>query len=322
MSYSYCSNFKEFIEGLIKQKKSLGYPYKNSGGILCMFDKYCLKQFPEEKNLTRDIVMGWASLKENEHPNGLLSRITPVRQLAKYMNSIGVEAYVIPPKIPKKQIRYEPHIFTSHQLKAFFQSVDSCQKSSFCPGRHLVVSVFFRVLYCCGLRCSESRLLCVSDVDLEAGTLYIRQSKGHKDRLVYLSDDVLNLCRTYDEKIKKIYPQRTAFFPNKTGGFYGRSAVGYWFHLFWDDLPVAKSCPGNYARPYDFRHVFAANRLNHWVEEGKDINAYLPYLSMYMGHCNQVDTDYYLHLVPEFFPVFKKRASSLSENLIPEVSYE
>ena len=72
MSYSYYSNFKEFIEGLIKQKKSLGYPYKNSGGILCMFDKYCMKQFPEEKNLTSDVVMGWASLKENEHPNGLL----------------------------------------------------------------------------------------------------------------------------------------------------------------------------------------------------------------------------------------------------------
>jgi len=49
MSYSYYSNFKEFIEGLIKQKKSIGYPYNSSGKILYMFDKYCMKQFPGRK---------------------------------------------------------------------------------------------------------------------------------------------------------------------------------------------------------------------------------------------------------------------------------
>jgi hypothetical protein len=42
-----------------------------------MFDEYCNKYFPDEKSLNKEIVMGWASLKPDEHPNGLLRRVTP-----------------------------------------------------------------------------------------------------------------------------------------------------------------------------------------------------------------------------------------------------
>lgn len=62
--------------------------------------------------------------------------------------------------------------------------------------------------------------------------------------------------------------------------------------------------------------------LNQWIVEGKDINAYLPYLSMYLGHVNQIDTDYYLHLVPEFYPVFREKAGRISDDILPEVDYE
>lgn len=115
MNYPYYGNFKIYIHGLIKQKHSLGYPYNTSARILRMFDEYCMKHFPKGHTLNHDIAMGWASLKDNEHPNRLLRRSNPVRQLAKYMNSIGIEAYVIPPKVPKKQIRYVPHIFTGRE---------------------------------------------------------------------------------------------------------------------------------------------------------------------------------------------------------------
>jgi hypothetical protein len=63
-------------------------------------------------------------------------------------------------------------------------------------------------------------------------------------------------------------------------------------------------------------------RLNLWVRDGKDLNAYLPYLSMYLGHAHLTETDYYLHFVPEFFPLFKERTRDKCANLIPEVNYE
>jgi integrase len=237
------------------------------------------------------------------------------------MNSIGIEAYVIPSGIPGKLIRYVPHIFTDQELRAFFAEIDQCPVNSCSPARHLIIPVFFRVLYCCGLRSSEARLLKVEDVDLETGKLTIRQSKGNKDRNVMLSEEVLNLCRIYHAKVSRIFPDRIGFFPNQCGEFYNDSRIGCWFHLFWNKIGITNSSSGNPACVHSFRHTFAVKRLNLWVQEGKDLNAYLPYLSMYLGHAHLTETDYYLHFVPEFFPLFKEKTREKCAHLIPEVNY-
>jgi integrase/recombinase XerD len=254
MSYSYHGNLSEYIKGLIESKQLLGYPYLSSAKILKHFDSYCMEHFPSETTITRDMGLRWATLKENEHQNYLSRRISPVRQLAKYMQSIGIEAYIIPSKIPNKQIRYVPHIYTAAELAAFFKSIDSCRISPYSKVRHLVIPVFFRLLYCCGLRSSETRLLHFSDVDHSKGTVYIRKSKGHKDRLVYLSDELVQLCKTYDERVKNLIPDREAFFPNQNGQFYDKSVVDCWFHEFWDSLGIAKNYSGNSPRVHDFRY--------------------------------------------------------------------
>ena len=43
--------------------------------------------------------MHWAEKRQSENVNGLMRRITPIRQLAKYMNRLGIDAYIIPPGI-------------------------------------------------------------------------------------------------------------------------------------------------------------------------------------------------------------------------------
>ena len=322
MKYSYAGNFKLYIEGLFEQKNSIGYPYDSSALILKMFDVFCMQNYPNEKILTKEITMHWAEKREYEHANGLIRRISPVRQLAKYMNSIGIDAYLIPTGIPGKEIRYVPHIFTDQELRAFFSEIDQCAISPYSPVRHLSIPVFFRLLYCCGLRSSEVRLLTVEDIDLKIGKLTIRQSKGNKDRTVMLSDDMLALCRIYHAKVSLVLPDRTAFFPNPHGQFYNNNLIDYWFHLFWEKTGLAQVTSGNPPCVHSFRHTFAVKRLNLWVQEGKDLQAYLPYLSMYLGHAHLTETDYYLHFVPEFFPLFKQITREKCAPLIPEVSHE
>jgi integrase/recombinase XerD len=315
-------NFKTDIEGLIEQKKSIGFPYAESARILKIFDGFCVTHYPNETTLTKRMAMHWAERKEGEHVNALLRRITPIRQLAKYLNRIGREAYLIPAGIPGRSIRYVPHIFTDPELRAFFAAIDQCPINSRSPARYLIIPVFFRVLYCCGLRSSEARLLAVDDVDLSNGRLTIRQSKGNKDRNVMLSEDVLALCQSYHTKISRILPDRVVFFPNRSGQSYNNHLIDLWFHLFWEKTGLTQIGSGNPPRVHDFRHTFAVKRLNLWVQEGKDLQAYLPYLSMYLGHAHLTETDYYLHFVPEFFPLFKEKTLEKCGHLIPEVSYE
>jgi integrase/recombinase XerD len=315
-------NFKLYIEGLVEEKKSIGYPYDHSARILKVFSIFCLDHYPDETTLTQKMAMHWAEKRQDEHVNGLLRRITPIRQLAKYMNRIGIEAYIIPAGIPEKQIRYVPHIYTDPELRAFFAEIDRCAASPYSSARHLTIPVFFRLLYCCGLRSSEARLLNVEDVDLENGQVTIRHSKGNKDRNVMMSEDVLNLCRIFDAKVSRLFPARLAFFPNQSGQHYHDSRIDSWFHLFWNNTGLTHLSSGNPPRVHDFRHTFAVKRLNLWVQDGKDLNAYLPYLSMYLGHVHLTATDYYLHFVPEFFPMFKEKTLEKCAPLIPEVSDE
>lgn len=56
-----------------------------------------------------------------------------------------------------------------------------------------------------------------------------------------------------------------------------------------------------------------------WIEQGKDLDAYIPYLSTYMGHERFQDTYYYVHMLPQRLA---KMAYMEVGGIIPEVGYE
>ena len=319
MEHVFSSGIADSIDAFVKQKQAIGYPYQSSSRILYHFDTMIAQEFPDANCITKSICDRWLAYKPGEHPNGLLRRVTPVRQLAKYMNGIGIPSYILPGHIPDRQIKYEAHIFTEQELSAFFGSIDACPDSVYSPLRHYVIPVIFRLLFCCGLRSSEARTLDCDDVDLKSGRIMIRESKGWKARVVYVSDDLLSLLIEYDSIMQDKVPSRKPFFPNQYGTYYSKSTLDVWFHEFWDPLPEASQYVGNSPRVHDFRHSFCVYRLNQWVREGKDINGLYPYLSEYLGHSNFADTDYYLSLVPSFYPEMQSRMASVNIDILPEV---
>ena len=248
--------------------------------------------------------------------------MTPVRQFGKYLAGTGKPAYIIPGGIPHKQIRYEAHIFTETELKAFFASIDQCRNSPFSPYRRYVIPVFFRLLFTCGLRSSEARLLNAKDVDLTTGKILIRKTKGWEARIIYVGADMLDLLCRYNRIISQVIPEREVFFPNQKGSYYSKSTPDDWFHEFWDILPEASVAKGNKPRVHDLRHTYCVYRLNQWVREEADLNALYPYLSEFVGHSNFADTDYYLTLAEPFYPEFETRMRKVNAAILPEVPHE
>ena len=99
-----------------------------------------------------------------------------------------------------KRTAFIPYLFTDKELSALFHNIDSYTGATrgkrYLP--EVVLPVYTRLLYCCGLRPQEPPAILADDVDLETGDVYIRKSKRHKDRHIIMSEDMLRLCRRYD----------------------------------------------------------------------------------------------------------------------------
>lgn len=116
-----------------------------------------------------------------------------------------------------------------------------------------------------------------------------------------------------------IMPERTAFFPESNGNIYTKKWAEKTFRVQWAKTNIVQTS-GNIPRIYDFRHTFATHRLYQWMKEGKDLTAFLPYLSSYLGHAQLSDTAYYIHLVPGIFNEMTEFDISKREDLLPEVT--
>jgi hypothetical protein len=96
IEHTFKSLLGDCINGFISQKRAFGYPYQSSARILFHFDALAAKQFPNEYTMTKEMCDAWLQLKPGEHPNGLLRRITPVRQLGKSGPRLKGVAWVRP----------------------------------------------------------------------------------------------------------------------------------------------------------------------------------------------------------------------------------
>ena len=141
------SRFGEQIRAFVGYKNSLGFPYDESIRILGRFDDFCVERFPEKDCLDRELALAWLEKRDTENTAGHRNRIMVIREFAKYLRAVGTEAYMIPISMTSKGPRYVPHIFNEAEIKAFFHGADSFRPHEKAPARHLVIPVFYRLLY-------------------------------------------------------------------------------------------------------------------------------------------------------------------------------
>lgn len=250
MLYDFKSGFAERLDKFIEQKKALGRSYQVFDRFLVRFDDMCAACYPDATELTREIAMCWAIRNPTEGNTTFRNRISPVREFARYLVRNGEPAYVIPTDLARKSPRYTPFIYSKEEIAEVWKAFDALTPVPNSQSRHLVLAATVRLLYCCGLRPVETRRLKISDVDLDTGRLFIRESKGHKDRIVMMASDVTDYIKDYDHKIRDVFPQREYFFPSPSGGFSDHS----WLNRSWlpirDKLNFGAVC-GNLPRIYD-----------------------------------------------------------------------
>ena len=285
------SQFASPIEAMLEYRAALGLSESTLNASLIKFDRYCSEHYPDCSVLTKELALEWLSVRGSGSVSGDASAI---RQFSRYLTAIGQEAYVLPDGFYSAKSTFMPYIFSDIELSMFFRAADALPDRGK-TNEVVIAPVLFRLIYTCGLRPNEGRELLRENVNLSSGEMLITKTKWKKERTVVMSADMLSLCNKYDARLS---PEREYFFPRCDGEPYTTTQADRLFKKCWKTAnPGVTGLPN--VRIYDLRHRFASARLNRWLDEKRDLNAMLPYLSAYMGHKTISETAYYVHIMPE-----------------------
>lgn len=309
------------IDGFIEEKRAVGYKYKKGSSLLKQFDTLAVNENLVEMKLPKELVLIWTEKRSHETVSTRNGRISIIRGLARYMVRLGHEAYHFPPSsITIDRYSYVPYIFSETELKNIFTICDTYPISDVSPNRHLILPLLFRILYGCGLRISEALNLKLKDLDLNQGTLFIREAKFGKERIVPMVETLTESCRVYVEKVHQFMPENTFLFSSPYGGRYKESTVYKLFRKILWKAGISHSGKG--PRLHDLRHSYSVHCLKKWVLNEEDITNLLPYLSAFLGHVDLRGTQHYLRLTADLYPKIIVSVEQNFSTLIPEVSYD
>ena len=205
------------------------------------------------------------------------------------------------PKMVPKPPHFVPHIYSQDELQRLLDATACCENPR-CKLQPYTCRMLILLLYAAGLRISEALSLRLTNVDLTAGVLTIRESKFYKTRLVPMSPALTGVLGEYVAQRAKDHPTSldTVLFLTRAGTPVARHTAENVFSRLRVRAGVLRHDGGRYQpRLHDLRHAFAVHRLVCWYRQGADVQRLLPQLATYLGHVHVAATQRYLTLTPE-----------------------
>jgi integrase/recombinase XerD len=136
------------------------------------------------------------------------------------------------------------------------------------------------LIYACGLRRSELLNLTLKDVLSDRHLLFIRQSKGKKDRMLPISDKLITMLREYYSAYK---PKIWLFEGQKPGEQYSERSIQLVLNQALNKAKINKPVTLHW-----LRHSYAT----HLLENGTDLR----YIQELLGHSSSKTTEIYTHV--------------------------
>lgn len=142
----------------------------------------------------------------------------------------------------------------------------------------VMMRTIFITIYAAGLRISEAVKLATGNINSQRMVIHVRGAKGHKDRYVMLSEQLLNILRTY---WKTNQPPGQFLFP---GPLDGRPITARSVQRAFRQAADRAGLDADVS-PHTLRHSFAT----HLLEQGTDIRV----IQQLLGHNNINSTTRY-----------------------------
>lgn len=103
--------FSSFIKKYLNLRKFLGFTLKKTEYCLYDFDQYLLKNFPNNKTITRKMVIGYIKTTCQLHSTTRKDRVCDLRQFLKYLFQFNTDIYITEKALVSRgKVKLKPHI--------------------------------------------------------------------------------------------------------------------------------------------------------------------------------------------------------------------
>lgn len=296
------SALAEPIRQFVEYKRALNRKYRPEAAALRLFDRY----------LCEHAVTGWTSIDSVLIERFLQSR--PRTRPRSYNHLLGVLqrffAWAVVQRLvasnPVRAARRRetsqriPYLFDLQDAKRLLEVARALPSRSRAPHRAQTYEMIFALLYGLGLRVGEAVRLKLGDVDFHRDTLFIRETKFSKSRMVPLGPRLTARLRRYIEErhSQEREAEKPLFSFTKRGNICPET-VSQTFHALVPQLGLHLPPGVSPPRLHDLRHSFAVGTLLRWYREGIDPNRRLICLSTFLGHVDPNSTAVYLTITEE-----------------------
>jgi len=153
--------------------------------------------------------------------------------------------------------------------------------------KHYQLQLIFALYYGCGLRLSEGYNLTAKDVNFSKRTIFIRQGKNYKDRIVPINESVYNTLQDY------IYNFRNLIKCN-----HNRLFVQFSSTLLRDLYHLHSQCKNEKIQEKRLHfHILRHSIATHLLEAGMQIEN----IARFLGHSSLNSTQIYTHIINRSF---------------------
>lgn len=321
------SIFRTELEEYLKLRQGDLTPESFSAisSILLGFDRFLENNGQQEKSISEKMVNEWIAATRLTHaPKTTSDRVSYLRGFLRFLRYEGYEVFL--PHCPKTPDKYIPYIFSDSEVEAIFDAADNLKakyRNRKNPYIRLEFSMLLRLLYGCGLRLGEALSLRMENVNLLRGTLYLRETKNDKQRIVPMEQSLADMLQKYCCAMRLTDRPEAFLFPGNNSEFpMSVKTAGYLFHGILVETGIYIQ-PEPHTRGqclHCFRHLFAIKSFAQAEQLGYSTDDSVPYLSVYLGHRDLDETEKYLKFSSDIFPEHTDMFESYAAGVFSEVS--
>ena len=303
----------------VRLMRSLGYRYDVNERMLLRFDRFLQSHIELAGNALSQLIEAW--VQSDPSPNRLWEAKRVGQLMSKAMRRLDPAAAVVPMSIemwqPVHRELRRPYVYSDEQIQRLLKAALAFPSPK-APLRPLSLYTMVVLAYCAGLRVGEIVRLTLADLNLQDGTIEIRETKFFKHRRLPLATGVSAALKNYlvarEQAGGPTNSDTGLFWNQKFGRRYSYGALSI---LLVEVLRRAgvKPATGRIGpRIHDLRHTMVGHRMREWYREGINPQSKLPHLATYLGHKDIASTLVYLNITPELLHVaserFRKNAAS------------